>query len=132
MGWDPLLENISVSKKLTGVKSGTLPYRIKKNIIRCEILEGKTYGTVPYLSNDKVSPQPVLWIRNYFFFRIRIRLFRKFRIRTRPNFSARRQNQNFKENCKRDFKSLPIPANFFALTVKLTVTSGCSADFMLF
>ena len=46
---------------------------------------------------------PVLWIRNYFF-RIRIRLFRKFRIqirirfriRIRPNLSVKRQNQNIK------------------------------------
>ena len=45
-----------------------------------------------YLS---IFTDSVLWIRNYFFrIRIRIRLFRKFRIR--PNLSAKRQNQNFK------------------------------------
>jgi len=44
---------------------------------------------------------PVLWIRNKIF-RIRTRLFRKFRIRIRiqfriqPNLSVKRQNQNFK------------------------------------
>ena len=49
---------------------------------------------------------PVLWVQNYFF-RIRIRLFRKFWIRIqiriririqfriRPNLSVKRQNQNF-------------------------------------
>ena len=63
----------------------------------------------------------VLWIRNYFF-QIRIRLLRKFRIRIRPNLSLRRQKKFFETKLQHKstrFWSLPVKC--FDLKVNLKV-----------
>ena len=64
----------------------------------------------------------VLWIR---FFWIRIRFFRKLRIRIRHSFLC--EEEKAKMLLKLQHK---LTVNFFALIVPLT--RGCSADFMLF